>query len=501
MQESDIKIVRRKQIIRFRWYLKLLLISAFFTVLRSVSAYPQSDSLMSYLGLAARNNPTVLQRFSEYKAALQKVPQAGSLPDPELTAGVFISPMELNMGYQLADFKLMQMFPWFGTLMYAKDEMSQMAKAKYESFREARFEVFFDVQSTWYDLYKLEQDIRISERNLQILKTIERLALVRYRTAGALPGGVSSSQVGPVSSGLAPLTTSGSPGMQGMSGGRSQTGTSGMPSSQVQGGSMGGQPGGSGLSDLYRIQIEISNMENNIALLKSQKNSETAKFNSFINRPPQTAVTIADTLTADSLSIPLTTLSDSILKNNPALGMIRYEQQSLEAKGKMISRMGYPMLGVGVDYAPIRKFSMADFPGNGKDMVMPMVSVTIPIYRKKYRGMKDETDLMKTAWAQNYSATVNDLRTEYYQALQLYDDAGRRIKLYSYQYLLAQKSLDITIRSYSTAGSTLTDILMLQQQVLDYELKKTEAVADFNTAIAWLNKLGSSETAGLNLQK
>ena len=47
----------------------------------------QPDSLFTYLEIAAKNNPTVLQRYYEYEAALQKVPQVGSLPDPELVSG------------------------------------------------------------------------------------------------------------------------------------------------------------------------------------------------------------------------------------------------------------------------------------------------------------------------------------------------------------------------------------------------------------------------------
>ena len=50
-------------------------------ILPLVSVFSQSDSLMHYLELATKNNPTVLQRFNEYQAALQKVPQVGSLPE------------------------------------------------------------------------------------------------------------------------------------------------------------------------------------------------------------------------------------------------------------------------------------------------------------------------------------------------------------------------------------------------------------------------------------
>ena len=59
----------------------------YFYLFLPVSVYSQTDSLYKYLEIAAKNNPTVLQRFSEYKAALQKIPQAGSLSDPELSVG------------------------------------------------------------------------------------------------------------------------------------------------------------------------------------------------------------------------------------------------------------------------------------------------------------------------------------------------------------------------------------------------------------------------------
>jgi cobalt-zinc-cadmium efflux system outer membrane protein len=388
------------------------------------------DSLYYYLELAAGNNPSVLQLFYEYQAALQKVPQIGSLPDPELTIGVFLKPMELVMGNQTADIKLMQMFPWFGSLKAAKDEMSLMAKAKYESFRDAKLQVFYDVRSTWYELYKLNQDISISDKNLQILKTIERLALVRFRTSG-----------------------------------------------------------GAGLSDIYRIQIEIGDLENNIALLKNRQSTVGAKFNSYINRPAKSAIEITDTLIADTLITSLAAVSDSILRNNPILSMLQYEQQSLDSRKKMVTRMGYPMVGLGVDYSTINKSEMSASPMNGKDMIMPMVSATIPIYRKKYKAMQTEADLLKTATVQNYTATANSLQAEYYQAVQLYQDANRRMNLYLNQYQLARKSLNIMLKSFSASGSSLTDILRIQQQTLDYELKQVQAVADYNTSIAWLKRL------------
>jgi outer membrane protein TolC len=473
-----------------------LFISIYFYISQPATSYSQVDSLESYLELAAKNNPTVLQRFYEYQAALQKIPQAGSLPDPELTIGVFLKPMELVSGNQTADIKLMQMFPWFGTLKAAKDEMSLMANAKYESFRSAKLQVFYDIQSTWYELYKINQDIRISDKNLQILKTIERLALVRFRTSGSSGGGMSSSSAGSGNIVQSQGASSVSSGMQGMSGGQATTPPSAMSSSSVQAGSMGSYSSGSGLSDIYRIQIEIGELENNIALLRNLLNSITAKFNSYLNRPVNSAVALTDTLRADTLIISLAAVSDSIQRNNPMLGMLHYEQQSIDARKKMVALMGYPMLGIGVDYSTINKGEMSTSTMNGNDMIMPMVSATLPIYRKKYKAMRTEADLLKTSNVQNYIAAANSLQTEYYQAVQLYQDANRRMNLYLNQYQLAKKSLDIMLKSFSASGSSLTDILRIQQQILDYELKQVQAVADYNRAIAWLKKLGSLEVNG-----
>ena len=103
--------------------------------------------------------------------------------------------------------------------------------------------------------------------------------------------------------------------------------------------------------------------------------------------------------------------------------------------------------------------------------------------------MINEANLLSTATSQSYQAMANSLQTEYYQAVQLYQDAHRRIKLYENQYQLASKSLDLILKSFSTSSSTLTDVLRVRQQTLDYELKQVEAVADFNTAIAWLKRL------------
>ena len=451
--------------------------------------YP--DSLLQYLEIAAKNNPAVMQKFTEYQIALQKVPQVGSLSDPELSLGVFLKPMELVSGNQVADIRLMQMFPWFGVLRNARDEMSLMTNAKFELFRDAKLQVFYDVQKTWYQLYKIRKDISISEKNIEILKTIERLALVRFKSAPLGGIGTTSSGTG-MSPGSSPAANPGSSsGMQSMGGGQSNTGPvqTDQPVSSMQSAPMSASSGSSGLADLYRIQMEAGELENSIALLRNQEQSVTALFNGYLNRRPDSPVFTDEILSADSLGLSLIAVSDSMLIKNPMLSMLEFEKQSVDARKKMVTAMGYPMVGLGLNYSFINKNAMSESAMNGTDMIMPMISVTLPIYRKKYNAMKNEAELMKTATSQNYEASVNALQTEYYNAVQLFRDAGRRMELYKNQLNLASQSFDLILKSFSTSSSGLTDVLRVRQQMLDYELRQVEAVADYNTAIAWLNRL------------
>lgn len=467
---------------------KILLTILFMLGFRSLTFAQQPDSLANYLEIAAKNNPVVLQKFAEYEAALQKVPQVGGLPDPELSLGIFLKPMELVGGNQVADIRLMQMFPWFGVLKNAKDEMSLMAQAKYESFRDAKLQVFYELQQTWYELYKVHAAIRVSEKNLEILKTLERLSIVKFKAAA----GQGSTPVsgGSMQSGTTQNATSGSSGMGSM-GGNSATNTansSGGVSGTMQNNPMG-QQGGSGLADLYRIQMETGELANSIASQQNQLVTITARFNSYLNRPALMPVALPDTLVPVALNIPLSGVTDSIIAYNPMIEMLRLEEKSLEARKEMVTRMSYPMVGLGLNYSLISKNPMSASEMNGGDMIMPMVTVTLPVYRKKYRAMQTEADLMKTATIRGIQATSNALQNEYYAALQNLRDAERRTELYVSQLSLANQSLNILMRSFSASGAGLTDLLRVRQQTLDYELRKIEAVADYNTAVSRLQRL------------
>jgi len=449
----------------------------------------QADSLAGFLKEAALNNPGLKAKYSGYLAALEKVPQAGALPDPEVQFSFFITPMELVGGNQVADIRLMQMSPWFGTLRAAKDEASKMALARFEEMNSAKNELFLQVKSSWYQVYRTKKVIVVTEKNLALLRSLERMALIRFKAAGIS----SSGGTGGTSSGMETAQKTGNSGMAGGNMGstsaRSGGKSAGMPNSSDA--SMGSSNQG-GLVNILRVQIEIGSLENRLALLKDQLITEKTRFNSYLNRKPDIEVFVSDSLMEATLPGSLALLADSIV-NNPMIKMYEADRAANEAKIKMVTRMGYPMVGIGLNYSLIQKRPDATSMMNGQDMIMPMFTATLPIYRKKYNALRREAEFLRDASAESSQNVRNELTVNYQEVVQLYNDADRRVELFKRQASLAEKSITLLIASFSAAGTDFEEILRMQQQLLDYEFKQIEALVDRNVAIATLISIISSK--------
>jgi outer membrane protein TolC len=451
-----------------------------------------SDSLFHYLEEAAANNPGLKAKYLEYSAALEKVPQAASLPDPELQFGYFIKPMQQMNGNQVSDIRFMQMFPWFGTLKAAKDEASKMALARYEEMRNLKFQLFKDVKISWYRVYRTKKEIDIAERNMEILRSLERLATIRLKSGGAASQGGGMGLAGA----NMPSQKPGDAGMNEKSSmggvmGTENTGTAGnngnIAQTQAGGSSMGGA-GQGGLVNVLRVQIEIRSLENRLALLKDQLQTDKIRFNSYLNRPSQTDIYIDNSLTESQLPYSISSLADS-LEHNPMIRMLKNEMEANEAKINMVTRMGYPMIGLGLNYSVFQKRDGVSDIMNGEDMVMPMLTLTLPVYRKKYNAMKREASYQRDAAGTSADQIRNELIVELQTTYQLYLDANRRIELNIDLAALAEKSLSLLTAAYRSEGTDFEEILRLQQQWLDYRFQLIAAVVDKNSAIATIESL------------
>ena len=380
-----------------------------------------------YLEVAAKNNPGLQSRFNEYMAALEVVPQVKTLPDPQVAFGYFIKPVETRLGPQEFRFSANQMFPWFGTLEARGNAATQMAKAKYEAFEEAKSSLFNEVRSTYYNLYFSGKAIDITVENLDILNTLRNLALIK----------VEAGLVSPV--------------------------------------------------DEYRIELEAGELENQLALLKDNLFVQTVMFNNLLNADNSETIEIPSVLNTTGLSGDKSSVFDSIREQNHQLLNLDFQIESLKFRQEVARKSGLPNLSLGLDYILVGK---GDNNLAGTDaFVFPKIGITVPLYRNKYKAMVNEVIYLETSKQDEKIDKVNLLETIFENAYRDLRDAVRRLDLYQNQLILAKKSLQLLEVEYITNNTNFEEILRMERQALKYALEIEKARADNEAAVSFISYL------------
>lgn len=211
-------------------------------------------------------------------------------------------------------------------------------------------------------------------------------------------------------------------------------------------------------------------------------------------------VAVPDTLIQSPYMYTDQAVTDSLF-SNPMLSMIDAEKRAYKAKAEMDKKMSYPMFGIGLQYSILGKTSSGSSDMNtmntavpmnsmnGKDMIMPMVKISIPIFRKKYNAQQRESAYYRQASELKYADMLNVMMSDYSALKQQLEEASRKITLYEKQYQLSLSTYHLITREFSAGSATLTDVIGVERQLLDYRLKKSEAVADYNTRVAGIEKL------------
>ena len=386
----------------------------------------KEDSLAVYIAEAIRNNPGLKSEYQAYQAQMANAQGAGVLSDPQLSVGLFPQAMHHVNGKQLATITIMQMFPWFGTLKAGREQMEYKAQEAYQKFREKSLSTAFNVEKQWYSILATQEKVKAVKQKRALLNDIKKVAIYLYKNYTA---------------------------------GRDTK-----------------------MSDQLRLDAEEERLKEQTESLETQLTLQKQQFNIMLHRRPNVALSLPD-------SIPLRQMPTfnwtEIERNNPKLAQYSAIQKAFKSQEEQTRAKGMPMIGVGLQYMLNGKVDMPMMPNmNGKDMVMPMVSVTIPIYRKKITSAIHSAQLMERSAAYNYQSQLDALQSTYLSIEQRADDIKRKLKLYESEVSLLNRTLELMQKEYATGAALLTDILQTTREGIDYDLLKAEANAQYNTITA-----------------
>ncbi len=422
--------------------LTLIIISAGLFAVRPAVAqqpgHPQADGglyqllypeLREYLELAADENPELNLLRHLFEAERQKVPQVGTLPDPELNIGFDFNPMESGSALGRFSISAMQMFPWFGTLESRREMQRASADADLQRISTRQLDLFESIQTLWLDLSEMNLQIGITEETIQLIRDLELLVETRYET------------------------------------------------------------GRTSQADLLRIQMEEQRLKTTIENLIDRKNPVRARFNALLNRDLDAGVETAEKIDPFQLQRSEEELKTRIREFNPRFDEIASRDRMLRSQRDLARLEGRPSFGVGVEVMG-RDFGVMSMNPDMTESFIGMASIRIPIYRSRYRAQyRQATEQLRSLDSQLHE-TENRLMTELEEAFESYRESKRSLLLLDEELIpRASQALEILMEDYSAGRARFDELLQIQRELLDLEYERIEVLVRQNKAVLALQRL------------
>lgn len=385
----------------------------------------QAQSLEAYLQEAETNNPEVQAFEIRYNIAKEKVKESQALPNTEVSAGIFVSEPETRTGAQKARFSVKQMLPWFGTITARENYAASLAEVDYLDIAITKRKLRLSVSQSYYRLYAIKELQEALEENIQLLKTFERLALTSVEVGNA---------------------------------------------SAV---------------DVLRLRIRQNELQEQAAVLTQEQFAESSTFNKLLNREETVAITVVDSLwiTEDFSQLP------------PALGphpeLEKYDRlyESVAQSELLNQKEANPNLGFGIDYIPVADRAGLNFSDNGKDILMPAVSLSIPIFNTKHKSRSVQHKMQQEEINAQREHRRNLLETVLHNTIADREAARIRHRTQSVNLKQAKDAEEILVKNYETGTIDFNEVLDIQELQLKFQINQIEAVKSFYGQTAVINYL------------
>lgn len=393
-----------------------------------VISLTQGQDLQSYILEAEANNLELQALGYKNDIALEKVNEVNSLPNTELGFGFFVHETETRTGAQKLRFSVRQMMPWFGTITARQNYASTLANVEYENLVLAQRKLRLAVAQSYYILFAIQAKKDVLDDNIKLINTYETIAL------------------NAVSVGKASLV------------------------------------------DVLKLQMRQNELNRQKELLNQASRKEETAFNHLLNRDSEMKVSLVSDLTLPELDV---LNDDNAIELHPEL--VKYDKLFASVTGAELvnKKESSPNLGLGIEYVSVEARSGLEIEDNGKDMLMPMLSLSIPIFSHKHKSQTVQNNLKQQALLSEKNNRRNQLVDILVAAQSERESARISYQTFSLNIEKAIYSLDLLLKNYEVQSKDFKDLLETQELLLNLEVAKIDALKNYYSQSAIINYLSN----------
>ena len=385
-----------------------------------------AQKLETLIDEALLNNPEIQKIDLQYKRVSEKLNEVNTIPNTEFGMGYFISEPETRTGAQRFKISVKQMLPWFGTITSRENYVGALADAKYVEFVIVKRKLMASVSQSYYKLYANKAKQEILNENINLLKTYETLALASVEV------------------GKTPVV------------------------------------------DVLRLQIRQNELQQVKDVLQQEFLAEQTTFNNLLNREDDIEVTFVDDLFLPNEDFETTKEN---LTFHPELLKFDKLFRSIEQSELLNQKESSPKIGFGLDYINVSERPDINFIDNGKDIIMPMISLSIPIFNKKHKSITKQNELEQQEILYQKKEKRNTLESLLDKALKERMSARISYKTAIKNIKQSNEAKQILIKNYETGAIDFIDVLDIQELELKFQISQIESIVKYYVQSTIINYL------------
>ena len=260
-------------------YLNILVIGLWFSLFQDLLVLAAEPPLIleTLIEKAFQHNPEIQTAKQRWEATKATVPQVQSLPDPVVGFG-YRGPDIMREGR----FQVQQQFPFPGKLGLKGEVASKAADQVSKAYRAIQLRVIAQLKIAYFNLHFIHESLEVVNKNLMILKELEKTAQARYKVGKGIQ------------------------------------------------------------QDVFRAQVELSREMERLTSLEQEQQSITAELNRILNRPPTTPLGKPEEPTLTPLPYSLDELTNLLKQQSPLLQVHAHGIEKSQSSLALAQREYYP---------------------------------------------------------------------------------------------------------------------------------------------------------------
>lgn len=225
------------------------------------------------------------------------------------------------------------------------------------------------------------------------------------------------------------------------------------------------------MSDVLRIRVQKNELHSKMFQNLNSLQILKQNFNRLLERDITLPLNVKD-----SLNILDILVGNANVEQHPLLLQLKNKKEVYQAEDNVIQKKEKPKISAGLDYILVRKREDGNPFQNGKDIVMPKISVSIPIFnKKKFKSKHQQVKIKEVLLKDAIKAKETSLQILLNQAKLDVDNAILTVVAAQKNKAEIQRAIAIDLKAYETGILDYDKILRLQLQKIRFQLMEIEA--------------------------